>query len=103
MHNTTIRCQPFFTYSGSDARFADQGIDKTDVANRALPSWLLNHISDHDRQLSSRPDAIFVLLSTTCSTQITSANSALKHFKMINLVAMKLTPSNWEIHLVEFK
>ena len=88
----------FYTDAGSAARFADQGIDTTNVANRALPSWLLNHISDHDRQLSSRPDAIFILPSTTCSTQFTSANSAINHFS-----SNEFDPSHWEVHLIEFK
>lgn len=88
----------FYTDAGSADRFADEGMDKTNVANRSLPAWLLNHISDHGRQLSSRPDAIFVLPSTTCSTQFTSANSALNHFS-----SNEFDPSHWEVHLIEFK
>ena len=88
----------FFTDVGSNSRLTEQGIDITDVANRTLPAWLLPHLSEEERKLSSRPDAILLLPKNTCSTQFTTHNSALRHFTSTDFDSRQ-----WEIHLIEFK
>ena len=88
-----------FTDIGSDAKLQEQGIDTTDTDNRVLPAWMFPRLPDGaDRTHFSRPDAILLLHTTTCSTRSNAANSNINHFN-----ARDFNSRHWEIHLMEFK
>jgi hypothetical protein len=87
-----------YTDVSSTDRLTDSGIDTSYVANRILPSWLLPHLSETEIRRSSRPDAIFILPTTTGSARFTDSNSVLNQFAI-----GYFNPRHWEVHILEFK
>ena len=64
-----------YTDVGSTDKLSEQGLDLRNIANKALPSWLLSKLKAHAINASSRPDAILFLPSTVCSSCVTTRNS----------------------------
>jgi len=87
-----------YTNVDSNTIFSDEGLDTTGDAIRTLPAWLLPYLPELERSSSSRPDAIFILPATSCSTQFTDLNSAPSHFD-----SNQFDPRMWDVHLIEFK
>ena len=63
-----------YTDVGSADKLSEQGLDLRNIANKALPSWLLPKLTAHALKASSRPDAILLLPSTVCSSHVTTRN-----------------------------
>jgi len=85
-----------YTDVGSNTRFFDEGLDTTGVAYRTLPAWLIPNLSELERSSFSRPDAIFILPATSCSTHFTDLNSAPRHFD-----SNQFDPRTWDVQLVK--
>ena len=73
-----------YTDVSSTDRLTDSGIDTSYVANRILPSWLLPHLSETEIRRSSRPDAIFILPTTTGSARLQCEKAEAQHATLIH-------------------
>jgi hypothetical protein len=78
---------------------SEQGLDMRNTANKTLPSWLLSKLTAHALKASFRPDAILFLPSTVCSSRVTTRKP---NFQQL-AEDKKLNPTQWEVHLIEFK
>jgi hypothetical protein len=88
-----------YTDVGSTDKLSEQGLDLRNIANKALPSWLLSKLKAHAINASSRPDAILFLPSTVCSSCVTTRNSNFQQLAKDKI----LNPNQLEVHLNEFK
>jgi phenylpyruvate tautomerase PptA (4-oxalocrotonate tautomerase family) len=64
-------------------------LQELNTANKTLPSWLLPFLSNTELARASRPDIILVLPNGSNYTP--------------HVHVQDLPPSNWDVHLIEFK
>jgi len=88
-----------YTDVGSADTLSEQGLDLRNTANKTTPSWLLPKLTAHALKASSCPDAILFLLSTVCSSRLTTRNPNCQQLAKDK----KSYPNQWEVHLIEFK
>ena len=79
-----------YTDVGSDLKLTEQNLTRAEhTANKTLPSWLLPYLSNTELARASRPDIILVLPTGSNHTP--------------HVHVQDLPPSNWDVHLIEFK
>jgi len=79
-----------YTDVGSDLKLTEQNLTRAEhTANKTLPSWLLPYLSNTELARASRPDIILVLPTGSNHTP--------------HVHVQDLPPSNWDVHLTEFK
>ena len=86
-----------FAVGFGKAKLSEQGLDLRNIANKALPSWLLSELKAHAINASSCPDAILFLPSTVCSSRVTTRNSIFQQLAKDK----KLNPNQWEMYLID--
>jgi len=79
-----------YTDVASDLKLTEQNLTRTKhTANKTLPSWLLPYLLNTELARASRPDIILALPTGSNHTP--------------HVHVQDLPPSNWDVHLIEFK
>jgi len=79
-----------YTDVGSDLKLTEQNLTRAEhTANKTLPSWLLPCLSNTEFERASRPHIILVFPTGSSHTP--------------HVYVQDLSPSKWDVHLIEFK